>query len=126
MGLETADVMMEFIERNTTFPTKKGQTFSMHAVNQPGALIQISKSERGMNEDNNLLGKFHLARITPAPRGLPQVEVTFDIEGNGTLDLSARDESLVEKCVRDSGIASAMFMMLLLSAVPHEFPSCRR
>ena len=86
LGLETADVMMEFIECTTTFPTKKGQTFSMYAVNQPGALIQISKWERGMNEDNNLLGKFHLAGITPAPRGLPQVEVTFDINVNGTLD----------------------------------------
>ena len=79
-----------------------------------------------MNEDNNLLGKFHLAGITPTQRGLPQVGVTFNIDGNGTLDFSAGDESLVEKCVRDSGIASAMFMMLLLSAVPHEFPSCRR
>ena len=66
MGLETADVMTKFIERNTTFPTKKGQTRSMYAVNQPGVLIQIFKWERGMTEDNNLLGKFHLAGIPPA------------------------------------------------------------
>ena len=81
--------MTKFIERNTTFPTKKGLTFSMYVVNQPCALIQIFKWERGMTEDNNLLGKFHLAGIMPAPRGLPQVEVTFDIDGNGTLDVSA-------------------------------------
>ena len=78
-GLETADVTTKFIERNSTFPTKKGQTFTMHADNQSRVLIQIFEWERGMTEDNNLLGKFRLAGITPTPRGLPQVEVSFDI-----------------------------------------------
>ena len=79
IGLEIADVMTKFIERDTIFLGKKGQTFLMYVVNQPGALIQIFEWERGMTEDNNLLGKFRLAGITPTPRGLPQVEVTFDI-----------------------------------------------
>ena len=79
-GVGTADVTTKFIERNTTFPTKKGQTFMMYAVNQPGVLIQAFKGDRAMAEDNNSVGKFHLDRIPPAPRGMPQVDVTFDID----------------------------------------------
>ena len=93
MCLGTADVTTKFIERNTTFHTKKGRTFTMYAVNQPGVLIQAFKGERAMAEDNNSLGKLHLDRIPPAPRGMPQVEVTFDIDANGTLNASAQDES---------------------------------
>ncbi len=94
LGIETmGSVMTKLIEANTTIPTKKSEVFSTASDNQPSVEIHILQGERPMAKDNKTIGRFHLDGIPPAPRGVPQIEVTFDIDANGILNVSAKDKA---------------------------------
>jgi len=93
LGIETLGVFTRLITRNTTIPTKKGQVFSTAADNQNQVELKVHQGEREMAADNKLLGQFNLTGIPPAPRGVPQIEVTFDIDANGILNVSAKDKA---------------------------------
>lgn len=125
LGIETlGSVSTKLIERNTTIPTKKSQVFSTAADNQTTVEIHVLQGEREMAVDNKTIGRFHLDGIPPAPRGIPQVEVTFDIDANGILNVSAKDKATgKEQSIRieaSSGLSDVEVEKMVKDAKKHE------
>merc|ERR1712023_429799 len=125
LGIETlGGVFTRLITRNTTIPTKKGQVFSTAADNQNQVELKVHQGEREMAADNKLLGQFNLTGIPPAPRGVPQIEVTFDIDANGILNVSAKDKATgKEQSIRieaSSGLSDAEVEKMVNDAKKHE------
>ncbi len=131
LGIETlGGVMTRLIEKNTTIPTKKSQIFSTAADNQPAVSIHVLQGERQMAQDNRTLGRFELVGIPPAPRGIPQVEVTFDIDANGIVHVNAKDLGTGKeqsiKITASSGLSEAEIEKLVKDAEAHAEEDKRR
>jgi len=125
LGIETlGGVFTKMIDANTTIPTKKTETFSTASDNQPSVEIHILQGERPMAQDNRTLGRFHLDGIPPAPRGIPQIEVTFDIDANGILHVSAKDKASGKeqsiKITHSSGLSDSEIEKMKRDAKEHE------